>query len=320
MKQEAIMATTHLDLQFQRFSRNCLEDSAQLINSGSRPVVNIEHDPTLPPMGKILEAKVEKRDDGEYQLVAIREIFERTFWAEFQDGTRLFKQESETDRRPFMDKYAGLSGDYGITYDFVNFDSREAIELFLEEVRSQSEVEFATNVMGRKSKIPDPEIIVQIANTIATYLVAKKVLERVGDKLVDLALAETAKFYSFVRSAVISATKYMRPEGRPVTYVFVAPGNPTIEFIARSSAPNLVISAMTLEKLEAALSNARYFHQSFGAVRIQYLLNKEGAWEFNYLLTDTGAVIGTEKSYSRRTRFIKLLQEKLDANDANGSN
>lgn len=92
MKQEAIMATTHVDRHFHRFSKQSLEGMLKDISGACRPIINVEHDTTLPPIGKVLSGRVLLREDGEYELVAVQEIFEKTIWTELEDGTRLFKQ------------------------------------------------------------------------------------------------------------------------------------------------------------------------------------------------------------------------------------
>ncbi len=130
-----------------------------------------------------------------------------------------------------------------------------------------------------------------------------------------LVAEDAAKFYSFIRSVIFAAAKYARPKGRPVTYIFTAPGDPAIEFVARSTNPNEVVNAVLLEKLEAALSNADYLREQLGAVRIQYFLSERGEWEFNYLLTGNGAVIGTEQSLSRRVRRMELMIKEVEARD-----
>lgn len=315
MKEIVVLATTHLDRHFMKITKEALEGAAEDLNAGRRLPSTIEHDLTLPPFGKTLRVWVEPREDGEYQLVAEREIFDDVLWAELDNGVRLFKQESQTDRYPFVDRYSRMTDDIFLAYDWVNFDSKQDIKLFIEDIKSQSELEFKTDIFGRKSLVPDPEFLIGIAKVIGTYLIAKNVLSKVGDKVLELAAEDVAKFYTFVKAVVSSAVKYARPRGRPITYVFVARGNPTLEFIARSSNADLVISAISLEKIEAALSQADFYHNTLGAVKIQYLLNTEGRWEFNYLLTDTGAVIGTAESLARRAEQFELLIKRMKAEE-----
>ena len=319
MKQRIILATTHIDRHSMRMTREALEGTAEQINHGSRPLLTVEHDLSLPPYGKVVKAWVEPRDDGEYQLVVENEIFDEVLWTELSDGTQLFKQESNSDRHPFMDRYTEVTDDVFLSYDWTNFDSEEDIQQFLQEINSQCHLEFTSNVFGRKSYIPDPEFLIGIAKAVGAYLIARKVLDKSSDKVLELVSEDVAKVYTFMKAVIGSAVKYVRARNRPITYVFVAQGNPTLEFIARSANASLVVSSMTLDKLEAALSHANFYYSAFEAVRIQYLLNSDGKWEFNFLLTNTGAVIGTEKSLSRRTRRFELLTRQREAMDkANG--
>lgn len=312
VKQRAIIATTHIDAHNTRITREALEGAAEDVNKGSRPIYTIEHDITAPPIGKVLEAWVEPRNDGEYQLVVTQELFEQTLWTTLEDGTKLFKQESETDHLPFTDHYAEDSAGYELSYDPVNFDSRAESKSFINQVKAEAGVEFIEKEFGRKSAIPDAELVIKVAETIVAYLVAKKVLDKVSDKIIDLAMDDVTQFYSFVKSITASAAQYIRPENRPITYVFVVSKDPSIEFVARSSDPDLVLSAILLDKLEQQVVKAMDLHKRLGATRIQYLLNKDGEWEFNYLLTATGAVVGTEKAYTRRTRQIEMLIEQSE--------
>ena len=94
------------------------------------------------------------------------------------------------------------------------------------------------------------------------------------------------------------------------------PGKPFIEFVARSNDSNAVLSALIEEKLVTTLSRAEQLNALFHSEKIQFLLDEKGEWEFNYLLTETGAVIGTEKSFSRRNRRVQLMLSKVESDDS----
>lgn len=313
MKQRAILSTTHVDRHFMQLTKEALEGAAEQINRGSRLLLTVEHDLTIPPYGKTIKACVEARDDGEFQLVVEQEIFDSMSWAELSDGSKLFKQESDIDRYPFADRYAAVTDEVFLSYDWVNFDSKEDIQAFIEDIKSHSDLEFSVSEFGRKSYIPDPEFLIGIAKVVGTYLIARNVLNKSSDKVLELASEDIAKFYTFVKSVLSTAVKYSRPKNRPITYVFVARGKPTLEFITRSANADVVISAVTVEKLEAALSQAKFYYSVLGAAKIQYLLNGDGEWRFNYLLTNTGGVIGTEESLARRAKRFELLVSQVSA-------
>jgi hypothetical protein len=316
MRQRAVIATTHIDRHSMIVTKDTLEAFAEQINGGSRPLITVEHDVTLPPYGKTVKAWVQPRDDGEFELVVENEIFDQVLWAELTDGTRLFKQESETDRYPFADRYEDQTGDVFLSYDRINFDSEENIKSFIEDIRNHSKLEFSANEFGRKSYILDPEFLIRIAKAVGTYLIAKNVLNKTGDKVLELASEDIAKSYIFLKSVISSAVKYARPKNRPITYVFVIRDKPAVEFIARSTNADLVISAVAPEKLDAVLAETNFIYSAFEAAKVQYLLNTEGKWKFNYLQTNTGAVIGTEESLSRRTERFKLLRQRQAMDEA----
>ncbi len=48
----------------------------------------IEHDPRIPPRGRIIDAEVREREDEEYELVGVVEVYEEE---DFQDGERVPK-------------------------------------------------------------------------------------------------------------------------------------------------------------------------------------------------------------------------------------
>ena len=89
------------------------------------------------PYGKTLTATVEKRDDGEYQLVAKSEIFDDAEWSSL-DNVKLFRQESKTNSSSFVDEYAGMPPDgYEIMVGRINFQSSGIENTFFSEVKNQ---------------------------------------------------------------------------------------------------------------------------------------------------------------------------------------
>ncbi len=308
MKNLSILATTNLDRHNERFPKEVLEKIVDDINTSDTSIINtIEHDTTIPPCGKVIKAEIQLRDDGEYQVVATNEYFEEIEWLELNDGTTIFKQGSKEDRRPFKNRYSELKDEYSIGVDWNNFEPKSDYKNYLEEVKNDSNVEFSNGHFGRKSYIPDPEIIIGIVKILGTYLIAKKGLEKIGDKVGDIAAEETEKFYRFVKSAVLNGVKYLKPANRANTYVFVIYPEPLIEFVAKTKDAEKVISALKIEKLDSALDNVAELINRFGATRVQYILDEAGEWKFNYLLTNEGEVIGTKQSLSRRANRIKLF-------------
>ncbi len=84
---ETVVSSTHLDSQGERMSRGALEDLVESISKSYIPV-GIEHDPRIPPQGRIVSGFVRECTDGEFEAVAIMEIFEDGDDPSLPDDTR----------------------------------------------------------------------------------------------------------------------------------------------------------------------------------------------------------------------------------------
>ena len=67
--------TTHVDQQNERFARSALESAADQLRRSYIPI-GLEHDPRLPPFGRVVSAKLLDLSDGEVGLFGLMELFE----------------------------------------------------------------------------------------------------------------------------------------------------------------------------------------------------------------------------------------------------
>jgi hypothetical protein len=72
---KGIIATSHIDSHGDMLSPEGLKDMVKQINTQYIPIM-IEHDPRIPPKGRIKSAKLIKLKDGHYAVEGIKEIFE----------------------------------------------------------------------------------------------------------------------------------------------------------------------------------------------------------------------------------------------------
>ncbi len=309
MKIKSILSTTHVDLSGDRMTREALEGMVQQIKGERKILFTAEHDRTLPPLGTALDAWIEPTDDGEFALVAVQEVFEDYAVAQFPNGTVLIKQESEEDHRPFV--LQEIPADAVIVAsDPANFGSPKEFNRFFEEIRGDSEVEFIRQPIMRKSWLPDPELVIRIGEVALGLQVTRKVLEKAQDNLVAEIADDLSKLYRLPKSAIVAIVKHARPKNRPITYVFEMDPKPFIELVAISADADFVLTALAKHNIQQILATATEYRDRLGAERVQFLLNDRGEWEFNYLLTHNGAVIGTQKSFSRRERRLELMHEQ----------
>jgi len=70
-----ILATTHIDRYRDKFTRGALEHMVEQIRSQYLPF-GYEHDPRIPPFGRVADAKLVQLDDGEWGVEGTIEVFE----------------------------------------------------------------------------------------------------------------------------------------------------------------------------------------------------------------------------------------------------
>jgi hypothetical protein len=306
MRITVVVATTNVDLQHDRLTKNCLEDMAKQANGGRAIQQWIEHDRTLPPMGKTLRAWVEPMGDVEYKLVMESVVFEEEKEIRLPDGTMGILQESDSDHRPFVRSLKEVEGDVDIAYDPANFESDSELKAFQQEIRTGAD--FSERYTGRKSLIPDPEVIISLGKAVMGYFIVRRVLDKGADKLVEAVSNDVLLIYSKLKVVIESAAKYCVPKNRPITYVIAVPGDSSVALVAQTRDARMLMSALEPDKLSKALEQAEQWRTALQAEHIQFSLSTDGDWEFSFLLTVTGQVIGTRKTYSRRARRLELME------------
>jgi hypothetical protein len=138
---EAVIASTSIDRQGEQLTREALEHLAEWIGTHFVPI-GVEHDPRRAPIGRIASAFVRDRSDGESEVVATLEVFEKS------DAV-------DNDQRELIlrDRGEGLS----ITYDWTH---RHAAD--------QEDIEAIANALGTEAiyegkKAAEPISVITLA-------------------------------------------------------------------------------------------------------------------------------------------------------------
>lgn len=309
---KGIGATTEVDRHNCRITREALEGAVKNVNnSGSVPSVGINHDRSIMPFGKVISAEVLPMDNGEYKMEITQEVFEHVYVIELKDGRRFIMNKSSSDERPFTEDVYD-SNEITVSIDLVNFMNQEDVAEIQDLVEEYNAI---NGTIVRKSLIPDPEIIFQIGNGIVGILLTKKVIESVGDRFLNNLLDEVDKFYIFTRELVFKYSRLVIPRNRPQTYVFKMWDSCNVELVVVTTSPDEVMESIKKDKLEKINEMLVDLRQHFIPRRVQFLYD-EGNWIFNYLCTEKGEVIGTEKSYNNRVKAFELFNTESNKIDA----
>jgi len=307
---QQLLATTHVDSHGMKMTKEALEGAVRQINGNIVPGMGVEHDVTIPPLGKFVEAFIHELPDGEYGLFATPILYseKKSSSVKLPNG-EWGRMDVWEDKRPFADKHEEVPEEMEFSYDLVNFESNDEMEKFSKKLEEGGS--FNQQLLIRKSLIPDPELIIKLTQHGISALVAYKVLNTFGKRVKEDLNNDLINIYSKIRNAMINYVKYCIPKNRPVTYLLVLPGSPSQEFVIKSTDPNVAVNAISAEEISKALSESDKFIMNFDVEKIQFIFsNEEERWKFNYLLTDTGEVVGSKEAIKNREKAVEMIMKQ----------
>jgi len=290
-----------------------LESGAEIINGERKVRMGVQHKKDLPPLGKIINARVEE-SDGHYYLVA--EQFEYDTYEDVSWNKDLVKASSSVDNHPFNEPDFDVPEKLEITVDRQNFKNYSDFESYLTFVESiHSEVQ--TGEFGRKAQINDPEIVLKLTEYFLVYKLLKPALEKtakkISEKVSDKLTVESEKLYDFIRKSLKEFLLRVIPKNRPVSYVIKLAGKPEIELFAKITDPEMLIRALKQNKLEKLRDEIQAINVNVDFEKIQFILTEKGKWKFNFLLTEKGETIGRKVSFKKRDKMLELVTKKTKA-------
>lgn len=176
-KAEGTIANTLIDKRGERISKEALESMVSQVKEKYIPI-NIEHDPRVPTQGRIADAYLREREDGEYEVVAELEIFEEGDSISSTKGTK-----NIVERKLPADKF------------ILNFDRNFNNDADQENVSEISRLLNAQSQLSVKNSL-DPIGVVEIAGIVAFGAIAKGFLSKIGSDALEATKKQLAKIFS----------------------------------------------------------------------------------------------------------------------------
>lgn len=276
---EARFATTHVDLHGDRLTKSALEGMVKQMSEAEEPQwMYMEHDTTLPPIGRVVGARLVQLEDGEYAVDGEMEIYRVDSYgdvAESDIDTTLSNADVMFQRSLPPEGPPGIE----IFYDPLNYDT-EMVEQFMEETSEVLSVE--ARPLLRKALTPLSILIVAIVTPISLF--AKGFFTEMGKDA-----------YGFLRKKLVDLVKSRKPMDPPAL-IFHLP-MPEFEIVVEGSIRSdnekvLIASADLVQRLHTVATALLRRNRPHFFSKVTYLLNPETMdWEINYLITDTGAII-----------------------------
>ena len=315
MIRKQIIVTSGKDRHNQQIPEEELFEIVQKINEGNTSIrLGVEHDPTVLPIGKIVNAKMVSISESEIAIEAEIDEFINDFNKMIGPcGDAWYVGESKLDRRPFVQNTHDYKGNILFSINPISFQNKDFE--FIKRTLEQEGIKVEENV--QKAFSPEIQLAIEVVERLLVFLLVKKSTEKITDAITD----DIVKLYSLLKKGISlffnSFSEYCKK-----VVVLSAPNSP-IELVVNADDVDLVINAYEkLEKLDIQ-SEIQKYEAYFEDVidKIQYLYTKDdNEWKVNYLTTKSGKSIGTEKCYLRaKTMYNKVLNSPAAGFSIGGS-
>lgn len=306
--QRYILSSSNVDKHGHVMTKQALESSLKFINGKRKPRIGLDHNRNFPPMGRINNGEVIEKD-GTYFLVADQEYFDVSKTAILNNGLELIEMSFSDENFPFIECEYEPTKTIEIQIDPINLGSFENGQAFLNDLKTESELEIKGSEFIRKSEIPDPEIVIKLTEIIgiALGIGLRKIPEKLGEAIGE----DLAKFYKLIGKSIRKSVKEMVPNNRPIHFVVEVPIDKTkLELIVTTRNPDIAIKAYRKEVIENLKKEIEFSIKELRAEKIQFIFNEENNWEMNYILASDGKVIGTKKSFKKRDDYFQEMVDK----------
>lgn len=176
-KAQGTIANTLVNKRGEKISKEALEGMVSQVKEQYIPI-NIEHDPRIPTQGRIADAHIRKRDDGEYEVVADFEIFEEGDSAASTMGTKSIVE------RSFPNDKLSLNFDR----NFNNKNDQENINKISNLINAETHPSIKNSL--------DPIGVIEIAGLVAFGAITKGFLSKIGSDAFEATKKQLVEIFS----------------------------------------------------------------------------------------------------------------------------
>lgn len=205
------------------------------------------------------------------------------------------------------------SSSFQISVDKNNFSNINALQETEQKLKEINEENVILEQNIRKSLIPDPQIVLTLASL---FTLLKPLLSKIGEKFAedladDLYKSSKSKYNSFISKVVDSVgvlRKNIIPKNKVLHTIFEIPGTPYIELHIKSDDVNRVEKGLRPSNLLKVYKKITSLQSKLNISEIHFVLNSKNNWDFSYLITEEGKVIGTKASFKKRDKLIERIE------------
>jgi hypothetical protein len=300
-----IAATTRVDAHGMMHTKESLESMVRQCNQGESAIrMGIEHDMSVPPLGKCVDAELVEIDGGHAVVLDQRQWNVRAK-VRLPDGSVAVVESLSDDARPLKANDRGSDEhDFTVAFDPVNLGGFEDFT----QIHCPQFIQMGIHPeqFFRKSTIPDPEIVITAIKSVVAYLGLRTLGKAIGKEIAEKVSRDVGVWYDKIKLMAAHYVSQMKPSNKPITYILVVPGEPKLEIVVQGPSLEKLAEVMSLEYLEKVASLADHVNLSIPLVSIQYLDRGDGP-KLNYMLTRDGKVISEEGAIARRNARVMAM-------------
>jgi len=270
------------------------------------------HRRDLPPLGFLDNAEIQQKENVYHTLVEPIVFANRTEvdW----DENLLCEDSGQTVtfiKRDFDDLKK-----LRVTMDKNNFSSFDSYQQTGKRIAGVFGDEVELKGSMRKNYLPDPQIVFTLAGYYAVlYPLIKPFLKKMGEKLAEnitddvyeLAKSTSKKMFSKIADTVRIARTNLIPQNKALLTIFEIPGETDIELQVKSNDPNHIIKAISEKQLFKMHQKVHELQSKVGISEICFVFNLKCKWDFMYLITKDGKVIGSKVAFKKRDRLMERI-------------
>lgn len=202
---------------------------------------------------------------------------------------------------------------FQISFDKNNFLSDFILNKTEQKLKEINEGEIILEKNFRKSFIPDPQIILTLASF---YSFLKPLLSKIGEKFAEDIADDVYRFsksnYQKLIKKIISSVSVLRrdmiPKHKVLHTIFEIPGTPDVELHIKSDDINKIEKALKPSKLKKVYKKIEIIQLQLNISEIHFIFSNKDNWDFSYLITEEGKVIGTKESFRKRDKLFERIE------------
>ena len=297
------------------FKVQCTKEAIESIAgqvSGERALpFGVEHDPSCMPIGKVTEGWTEPFGDEHVAMARVHVEEDAHSVIHEKSGADLVCLSFAGAPKPFVrERTNGGKGSLAIAVDWANFADMKGHAAFVDAVKQIDEM-IVCGKVGRHALVPEPlieflvsDIHIKMAVVVGlwTFRRAEKFIRYTVDETLKRTADAVVEVLSANISRVVKAySERQTKDHRPVLVKVVIPGDMDVILLTKIRG--------TEEYPEKWLEELAVEMEKFGNILQQaeeaVFCGTDGGWEFQYLKTRTGEVVGTRECYSKTIERVR---------------